>query len=423
MAKKLLVLLVALMLISGSLFAAAQKEVATKDEVTTIRLAWWTNEVRTAVTLKMIEAYEKEHPNVKIVPEYTGWAGYWDKLATQIAANETPDIMQLTQELYIEYASGGVIAPLNDYKMDFAKVDKAALDSWVHDGKTYGMPLGLNGWALLYNPDVFDKAGVSYPTADWTWKDFEQKAEAIKKATGLYGVSFVLMYQDLPFLARGAGYNLYADGGKSWGFTDYSFLEDYLAMMYRMQVSGSLIEQSFTAENFNNWAANPMSAGEAGMLFIPSNQASPVYDGLGKAIPFVPIPGTAAKKSQILAATLGLSLAQDSKNKEVAADFLNFLATSPVALDIGQADRGVPATAEARKYMLDKGINATLSEAFKFVDIASPNSSPVAWTPNPKQGEINSLCDDIFSKVMFGVLTPAQGAAEFYKKGNEILGR
>lgn len=424
MIKKTLFLLVVLTLCTGVfLFAAGQDETAAEEEMTTIRLSWWTNEVRTAVTLETIAAYEAANPSVTVEPEYTGWGGYWDKLATQIAANDTPDVFQLVGDRITEYSQGNIIVPLNDYPLDFDKVDKAALDTWSIGGKVYGLPLGLNGWAVLYNPDIFDQANVAYPTSDWSWADFEQIATTITENTGLYGVSFVMMYQDLPLLARSAGYSLYAEDGKSFGFSDYSFLTDYLAMMNRMQESGALIEHSFTEENFNNWPANPMSFGEAAMVFIPSNQATPIIEGLGKAIPFMTIPGTTENKAQVLSAALGFSLAATSENKDVATDFINFFATGNEALAICKANRGVPATAEARAYMVEKGLDPILEEAFNFVDLASPISSALQWDPNPKQAEINDLCEDVFAKVMFKVLTPEAGAAEFYAKGNEILSR
>lgn len=418
-----LLLIVLMLTLSISVFASPQKEETESEEQVVVRLAWWTNEVRTAVTLETIAAYEALHPNVKIVPEYTGWAGYWDKLATQIAANDAPDIVQLVDNRLTEFVDGGIIAALDEYDMDFDKVDSAALDTWSQNRKKYGLPAGLNGWAVLYNPDIFDKAGVSYPTADWTWADFERIANTIHDNTKLYGVSFVLMYQDLPFLARGAGYSLFSEDGKSFGFTDYSFLTEYLSMMDRLEKSGALIEHSFTEENFNNFAANPMAFGEAAMLFIPSNQASPVNDGVGKALPFMTIPGTAKLKSNILAAALGYSMSASTANPEIAADIINFFGSSPEALAIGKANRGVPATAEARSYMLKQGLDPTLAAAFEYVDIASPVSSPLEWSANPKQAEINDLCDEIFAKVMFNELTPAAAAAEFYQRGNEILAR
>ena len=33
---------------------------------------------------------------------------------------------------------------------------------------------------LFYNQDLFDQAGVAYPTADWTWDDAMTAAKAIR---------------------------------------------------------------------------------------------------------------------------------------------------------------------------------------------------------------------------------------------------
>lgn len=418
----LLVLL--LVTISFALFAAGTTEEATGTDEVELRFTWWTNEVRTAVTLEMIETYEAKSEGLTITPEFTGWAGYWDKLATQIAANDVPDVLQLVNGRLTEFGpEGNVITPLNDFPMDFDKVDEAALSTWSLDGDVYGMPAGLNGWATLYNPDVFDEAGVDYPFPDWTWEDYEEKAIAIHEATGKYGVSFVLMYQDFIFLVRGAGYEPYTEDGRAFGFDDYSFITDYLAMNLRMHQAGALIEHTFTEENFNNWAANPMSFGEAGMLFIPSNQAAPINGGVGKALPFMTIPGTSERNTSVLTAALGFSMSSSTEYPDMVAEFVNWLGASNEALEIGQANRGVPATAEARAYMVERGIDPALATAFSFVDIAAPTATPLRSYPVTVGSELQDLQDEIFAKVMFEVVTPEEGAAEFFERGNEILGR
>jgi len=42
---------------------------------------------------------------------------------------------------------------------------------FIHDGRPYGHPDNAYAPAVWYNKTVFDKAGVPYPTADWTWQD------------------------------------------------------------------------------------------------------------------------------------------------------------------------------------------------------------------------------------------------------------
>ena len=41
---------------------------------------------------------------------------------------------------------------------------------------------------MFYNKDLFDAAGLDYPTADWTWDDFAKDAAALTDtANGVFG--------------------------------------------------------------------------------------------------------------------------------------------------------------------------------------------------------------------------------------------
>ena len=78
---------------------------------------------------------------------------------------------------------------------------------------------------VYYNKAVFDKAGVAYPTADWTWDEFHQKAKQISdklKAQGVYGVASGLsggqeMYYNTILQAGGS---IISDDGKKSGYDD-----------------------------------------------------------------------------------------------------------------------------------------------------------------------------------------------------------
>jgi multiple sugar transport system substrate-binding protein len=51
----------------------------------------------------------------------------------------------------------------------------------VIQGKRYGIADGWNGHLCFYNKDLFDKAGVTYPTDDWKWDDYVSIARKISK--------------------------------------------------------------------------------------------------------------------------------------------------------------------------------------------------------------------------------------------------
>nr|WP_255482290.1 extracellular solute-binding protein [Pseudarthrobacter sp. NBSH8] len=73
----------------------------------TLRFAWWGNEYLNAQTEKVIDAFEAEHPNIKIESAPGEWASYWDKLATTTAANDAPDVIQMDQKYIAEYGGRG----------------------------------------------------------------------------------------------------------------------------------------------------------------------------------------------------------------------------------------------------------------------------------------------------------------------------
>ena len=47
-------------------------------------------------------------------------------------------------------------------------------------GQVHGMPITADAVVIYYNKDMFDKAGVAYPTENWEWNDL---VEAAKKLT------------------------------------------------------------------------------------------------------------------------------------------------------------------------------------------------------------------------------------------------
>ncbi|GAA3329118.1 hypothetical protein GCM10020331_075860 [Ectobacillus funiculus] len=84
-----------------------KKEAAEKKEPITLRVSWWGGQPRHDYTMKVIEMYEKEHPNVKIEAEFANWDDYWKKLAPMAAANQLPDVIQMDLAYLSQYGEKG----------------------------------------------------------------------------------------------------------------------------------------------------------------------------------------------------------------------------------------------------------------------------------------------------------------------------
>lgn len=138
-----------------------------------------------------IAAFEATNPDIKVEYETAGFNDYFTKLQTMVAAGTAPDAFELNYENFVTYAEKGALADLTpllaaDSGFDPSIYNAQALAAFTHDGKQYGLVESFSNVVLFYNKDLFDAAGVAYPTADWTWDDELTAAQALTK-DGVWG--------------------------------------------------------------------------------------------------------------------------------------------------------------------------------------------------------------------------------------------
>src|SRR5699024_2122901 len=66
-----------------------------------LRIYWWGGDLRNGLTREALELFSDAHEDIEVSPEYSEWTGYWDKLATQFAGGDAPDVLQM-DEAYID---------------------------------------------------------------------------------------------------------------------------------------------------------------------------------------------------------------------------------------------------------------------------------------------------------------------------------
>ncbi|SFM13901.1 raffinose/stachyose/melibiose transport system substrate-binding protein [Gracilibacillus orientalis] len=138
---------------------------------------------------EMIQAYEKEHPYVKIEVTTVGGAlDDFSDLKAQIAAEEGPDIFTNPG-----YSSTELWMPYLEDLSDQPWVKNAypeTLEAIKMDGHVYGMPMNLEGYGFIYNKELFKEAGIEKLPSTFTelksiTKQLEQ-AGITPFATGYY---------------------------------------------------------------------------------------------------------------------------------------------------------------------------------------------------------------------------------------------
>lgn len=157
----------------------------------------WGSPQEVAVFEDMIAQYEDAYPEVSVEYITVPAADFGTKLQTMIASNDIPDVFYLTPENVMPWADAGIIADLSDFVADNEIFDESnvwekAIDMYRYDGTTpgegaiYGLPKDIGPFALAYNKDLFDQAGITAPDPDdpWDWNEFVDAAKAITSGEG-----------------------------------------------------------------------------------------------------------------------------------------------------------------------------------------------------------------------------------------------
>jgi multiple sugar transport system substrate-binding protein len=130
-----------------------------------------------------IEAFQEEHPNLRIEMEQIG--EFPTKIPALAAAGTLPDVVRSWEAMVFEMARGGQfidLQPFIDVEPEFNAEDfyQAVYDYPVLDGKRYGINDVIATHVTYYNVDLFDQNEVAYPDpASFTWDDFVESARAI----------------------------------------------------------------------------------------------------------------------------------------------------------------------------------------------------------------------------------------------------
>jgi multiple sugar transport system substrate-binding protein len=410
--------------------AAVEKQPeASKSQSVTLRVAWWGNQERHDKTLKVIDMYKQKNPHVSFEAEYTSWDGYWDKLGTQAAANNLPDIIQHDYAFLGQWAEKNLLEDLTPYTksgaLDVSDIGENFLSGGMLNEKLYGVSLGTNALSLVYDPDVFAKAGMSVPTSGWTWKDYEENISKVYEKTKIQ--TPIPLLKDpkflLEYLVREQGKSLYSADGTSLGFDDEKIILDMLTSVVKLVKSGVYINPEVQILQKTN-EDDYMTQGKAAVGLYWSNFFVALSDIAKKelGITSVPVSVNASAKGLYLKPSQFFAVTKSSSNKEEAAKFISYFVNDMEANKVLMADRGVPVASKVRNE-LKSLVAPAVRQTFEYIDLAEENSRKIDPPEPVGAAEVTKLFKALYEEVVFQKTTPENAAARFMKEANEILAK
>ena len=296
---------------------------------------------------KLTEAYMEEHPDVKIEVQATGWDEYWTKLEASATSNSMPDIFWMHSNQMYKYADNGILADCSDIVDANSFSDISIANAEGSDGKVYGVPKDKDLVVLVYNKEIFDQAGVTYPDDTWTWDNLTEASEKIYEQTGKYG--YMAYAHDQigywNFVYQNGGEILNEDGTKA------EYTEKATSDAIKFYVNLQNNDWCPTQEQFANTSATEQFfSGQGAMFFAGSwalaNFCSTYTDMNGKwdvaVLPKCPNPESGDGRA-VISNSVSYATAAEGKNKDTAMDFLKFLASEEGQKIQGESGVAIPA--------------------------------------------------------------------------------
>ena len=127
--------------------------------------------------------WEQEHPETTFQWQTAQWEQIPTNFITASQANNPPDLVTFDAGYLYAVASGGYLAPLNDFKYDEWDDFNPYVQNEILtiDGNKYGLSNYLASWGLMYNKALLEEASFSEPPK--TWDEVLTQGKALTKDT------------------------------------------------------------------------------------------------------------------------------------------------------------------------------------------------------------------------------------------------
>ncbi|MGW0710139.1 ABC transporter substrate-binding protein [Streptomyces sp. NPDC002643] len=316
-----------------------------------LRYTWWGNPDRAARTQAAVDLFEKKNPGIDVQTSFTGYEAYKQKLATQAAGGDAPDVMQLDYRMIDQYATGGVLLDLGEQQkaLDTGELEPGLLATGKVDGKQYAVPQGRGTETMVYDTEKWKAAGLQPPEVGWTWSEWADAMRTVAERTGEPGGTDPGQSEDaFEIWLRGQGRALYTED-RELGFTADD-LTRWWTFTDKLRRAGAVSPAEQTTQLDGTVENTPLGRGKAASDANWDAPASGYLALIPTGISLAPMPsGEDGTPGQYFKPSMFMGVAADSGHPEESAKLVDFMLNDKDAAKLLGATRGIPVNESIRE--------------------------------------------------------------------------
>jgi multiple sugar transport system substrate-binding protein len=395
------------------------------DGVTKI-VVWhgWTD-VEGKTFTSMINAFNSSHPKVHVSQLESSSDYALQKVLTAVRGGTPPDLAymfgswapNLAKIPQVVDLTKTVAAPGWNWQ-DFYPGERATA---TVDGKVIGVPALVDNLAIVYNKKLFQAAGVSPPTPNWTWQDFRTAAAKLTDPSkGQFGWLYpadasedtVWHYEAMLWEAGG---DILTPDNSHAAFDSPAGIEALTALQ-QMAVQ----DHSVYLDTSNTRSTQLMDAGKIGMLVTGPWDLSSLPD-IDYGVQVMPaFDGSSAGHTTISGPDNWVVFDNGSARKDATIEFLKWLTASAQVRSFSLATGDLPTRASVSG---DKTFTAQLNkklpgDAAFVANLANAKKARPQVTVYPA---ISQALGNAIVSVLLGKSSPSDALAAAAKATDSAL--
>ncbi|WP_462409852.1 extracellular solute-binding protein [Neobacillus sp. Marseille-QA0830] len=192
------------------------------NEKVTITYWQYTFPAKVTEIKSLIQKFEKENPNIKVVAQDFPYDQYTQKVTAAMHAGKGPDVMNLYYGWLPQYVKEGYLQPIPKDFMSTSEIEDyyiPMIEASKIDGKYYSLPIAVRSLALFYNKEMFKQAGLDPNSPPKTWDELIQYAKKMTKRDA----SGNLEQEGFAWDVNGQGYHAFEEVMlRQWGVKPFS---------------------------------------------------------------------------------------------------------------------------------------------------------------------------------------------------------
>lgn len=383
-----------------------------------LRVAWWGSEVRHEQTQEALAVCEAAIGNITTAPEFVT-DGYDDRLATQFAASNPPDVIQVVSGAISSYGQRGGLVDMATVKehIDTSAISPGVLNSDAVDGTNYAIPITTNASGLVLNVTMMEEYGLERPDDEnWSWDDLAEYADSVYEASDGEVWGLQQPSEDIRLLniwARQLGHldGLYTEDGVG---LDADVIASFLQYGLDLQESNGSAPASVSVEHQGAGIEQTMiGTGGAMMAVRPINEITALEATTGSEFALLQLPVHEAGETGQTFRSMSWAITSATEHPAEAAQLLDCLQGNLDAAEILQAERGIPANQDVVEHIRDD-LSPEQQQMADFVAVVEANAPDAAPMPPPPGADTaEQMLLRYAEDMLFERVSPDEAAEQF----------